>query len=96
MSHTIQIAAIPAPAVLTIVNYVSGGETVSPLEVGAGPNFQGVVFGVCPSDKNSLGVNLFPVVVGGKVQLFQLSGGTFVQIPTTNSLNAVIVGFVFA
>jgi hypothetical protein len=92
MSHTItneKAANIALTQTFTIINYVNGtGETFTLAENGLAngsvpvPVFQ-------PSLNNSLGVLIWPVVIGSALRLYQFSGGAFVEIPTTNNLNAV-------
>lgn len=96
MSHTIQQTTVQVtPCTLTIVNYATGGETVSPSEFGGAASVNGVVLGTIPPGNNSLGVSLFPLLVAGKIKLLQFTAGAFSEIATINALNAVVVGFIF-
>lgn len=97
MSHTDQNTSSiqTVPFAFTIVNYATGGEAVSPTEFGGATPITGVVFGDVPPGLNSLGITLFPLLVAGKVTLREFSGGVFTEIPTTNNLNATVVGFIF-
>src|SRR5690242_12619468 len=72
---------------ITISNYVSGGENFSLAEFGL--NALPVLPTINPSNRNSLGVLLFPLVVGGNLRLFQLTAGAFSELPTTNGINAI-------
>jgi|SRR5215467_899142 len=95
MSHTL---ARQGPDILqfvrlTIVDYPTGGETVLPSEFQSS-SIEGVIFGTCPPGQNSLGVLLFPVIAGGKVQLFQFVGGSPQQIAATVGLNALFPAMV--
>lgn len=74
---------------LTIQNYATGGEPVSASEVSA-QSVRGVVMGTVPPTANSLAVPLLPILDGGKIKLFQFSGGSFVEIPPTTALNAQV------
>lgn len=95
MSHTTAIApeCLLRFVTLTIVNYTAGGEAVSAADANA-QAVDGVLFGTVPAGKNSLGVALFPLLNGGKIQLFQFVGGSPVEIPTTAALNAVVPALV--
>lgn len=77
---------------VTIINYTTGGETVLSSEVLPGDlsTIDSVIFGTVPPGQNSLGVPLFPVLLGGKVALFQFTAGVPGEIPTTANLNAVV------
>ena len=96
MSHTPPVALPPTGQVyqFTIQNYTTGGELVQSSEIATIASIQAVIFGQVPPGQNSLGVTLWPLLSGGKVQLFQFSGGTFVQVPTTTALNAVINAYI--
>lgn len=95
MSHILQNRNTTFAAVLfTIVNYSTGGESVLPQEFGV-PSLSGVIFGNVLPSGNSLGIELFPVAIGGKVQLREFSGGSFTEIPPTVGLNAVVVAIIF-
>src|SRR5579872_4526339 len=95
MSHTEDPNEIQTAAVsLTIVDYVTGGEAVNAEDFGI-PSFTNGCFGIIPPSQNSLGVHLFPMVIGTTIKLFQLVSGVLTQIPTTPGLNAVLVGFMF-
>lgn len=78
----------------TIVNYAQGGEayTVSELNI---TTLLGVLLGQVSPVQNSLGVPLFPVLVGGAIKLFQFVSGSPVEIPTTSALNAVITALLW-
>src|SRR5579859_2379660 len=78
---------------LTIVNYSTGGEAVTPAELGA-TTTDGVVLGQVPANQNSLAVPLFPVLSSGKIVLFQFVSGSPVEIPPTTNLNAVLSAMV--
>ncbi len=84
------IATVVGFAILTIGDYANGGEQVSVAGLNFPPNFLGASLGIVPASKNSLGVPLFPVLNGAKVQLFRFVSGSPVEIPTTAGLNAQI------
>lgn len=102
MSHTLSVSkgTVETVVTLTIQNYTAGGEAVTLAELLAlaittdpaqtAYGLQAVFFATVPAGQNSLGVPLFPMLSGGNVLLFQFSAGTFVQIPTTSALNAVV------
>lgn len=91
MSHTI------APyngdtlrfVIVTIVNYVVGGEPVSASDAGVN-GVDAVIFGTIPPSANSLGVPLFPILYGSNIKLFKFVSGAPVEIATTSNLNAII------
>lgn len=90
MSHTIQrVTAIPTMIEVgfTIVNYASGGEAITPVELGL-PSVDAAFF--APTNNNSLGVVIIPALIGGKVFLAQVAGGVLSQLPATAGLNCVI------
>lgn len=91
MSHTIayNVAGL-SPLTLTIVNYTTGGEAVTLAELGM-QAVMGVMFATVSPGQNSLGVPLFPILIGGAVKLFQFVSGSPVEIPTTSALNAVVM-----
>ena len=95
MSHTItneKAANLILTMTFTIINYVNGtGETFTLAENGIASATQVIpVFN--PTQNNSLAVLIWPVLVGSAVRLYQFSGGAFVEVPTTNNLNAVFQG----
>lgn len=96
MSHSVQSIERGMEILLvsaTIVNYVAGGEQLTALEISAGP-IRSVLFGTVPAAQNSLGVPLFPLLVGGKITLFRFVSGSPVEIPPTVALNAVVTALV--
>lgn len=97
MSHTISKRASfieIAPVQLTVVDYVVGGEAVTPAELGC-VGVNGVILGQVPPAQNSLAVPLFPILSAGKIMLFRFVGGLPVEIPATTALNAVLTGILF-
>ena len=82
------------PILVTIINYVTGGEAFTAAEFNV-PSISSVMLGNVSPAQNSLGVPLFPILVGGKVKLFQFVSGAPVEIPTTTALNAVIDAILF-
>ena len=96
MSHTFQTDFLAyAPVILTIHNYVNGGESV-PIPALNGMTVN-VLMGIVPPWKNSLGVTLYPLQFPNAIiRLFQFQAGTFSEIPTTNNLNAEIIGWILA
>jgi hypothetical protein len=95
MSHTLkQVGGTCIPVTMTIVNYVSGGEAFTLAELGIS-TVTGFMLGTVGPTLNSLGVALFPLWTGTTTKLFQLSGGTLAEIPTTNALDAVISSVLF-
>jgi hypothetical protein len=99
MSHTLTAKLNPLfyMVSLTIINYATGGEAVAATELfgPVSPTIQSVIFAQIPAGQNSLGVVLFPVLVGNKVVLFQFSGGSPVEIPPTNNLNASVTALIW-
>lgn len=81
--------------IVTILNYVSGGEAFTAAEFNL-TKINGFILGQVGPGSNSLGVPLFPVVDGGKVKLFQFVGGAPTEIPTTNNLNAAVPALLYA
>ena len=75
---------------LTIVNYVAGGEVVPPSELPQTNAVDALIMGTVPPSQNSLGVALFPLLSGGKIMLFRFVSGAPVEISSTTALNAVI------
>lgn len=94
MSHTINNSNPQHTAYVrvTIVNYAAGGEAVPTSEVLPGDlsTIDSVMFGTVPPGQNSLNTPLFPVLIAGKIALFQFVGGSPVEIPPTTNLNAVV------
>jgi hypothetical protein len=63
MSHTIQFgqrANLLLPTIVTIADYVAGGETITLAEIQAA-SVAGFLLGNIPPSQNSLGVTLFPI-----------------------------------
>ena len=89
MAHTITYtpARFSGIFTVTVTNYVAGGEsfTLADFALNALP----VLPVVNASNRNSLNALLFPLVVGGNLKLFQISGGVFSELPTTNGINAI-------
>jgi hypothetical protein len=94
MSHTIQQIGgyLSSLWTMTIQNYTLGGEPVTAAEFLA-DNVKAVFFTPCTS--NSLGSILIPVLVGSNIRLFQSSGGSISEIPTTAALNAILTAEIF-
>jgi hypothetical protein len=97
MSHTNSVQQSQQIRMIqtTIVNYTQGGEAYTAAEFAVN-GVVGVLLGQVPASANSLGVPLFPILDGGKVKLFQFSGGSPAEIPTTNTLNAVITALIWS
>jgi len=94
MSHSIAHTATgSAPYQITIPNYTSGGETFAAADFQVGA-IVGALLGNVPSNQNSLGVPLFPILFGATVKLFQFVSGAPVEIPTTPNLNATFLAIV--
>lgn len=99
MSHTLTLDAtlnaFPLRLVrVTIVNYVVGGETVTPSEIDNASTIDGVILGNVPPGQNSLGVPLFPILNAGKIMLFRFVSGVPTEIAATTALNAVVTALV--
>lgn len=99
MSHTTTFstnnnAGALIPVQLVIQNYTLGGEPVSLADVPGASSVAGVILGSVPPGQNSLGVPLFPILDAGKIRLFQFTGGSPVEIPTTAALNATVTAIV--
>lgn len=97
MSHTILTKApdFLQFVKLTIVDYIVGGELVTPSEIMFGAtSVDGVFFAMVPAANNSLGVPLFPVIINGKVVLERFIAGVPTEISATIGLNAVIPALV--
>lgn len=99
MSHTLAsnpiLNTFPLlPVKLTIIDYATGGEVVTPDELGV-TTISGVIFGTVPAGQNSLGGPLFPLLNAGKVMLFRFTSGSPVEIAATVGLNASITALVF-
>lgn len=96
MSHTLTTSVLtPTLVTLTIQNYTAGGETVLSTEIASIAGITAVFFAQVSAGNNSLASVLFPILSGGKIMLFRFSAGTFVEIPTTSALNAVVNAMVF-
>lgn len=96
MSHTklFQSGAYQATWMTwTLIDYATGGEQILASEIDHPP--AGFLFGEITPAQNSLGVQLFPIVLAGKVVMRQLTGGAFVEIPPTVGLNAQVSGLIF-
>lgn len=79
-------------ASFTIIDYTVGGEIVTPAEVGV-TAIDAVLFTFCSPGQNSLGRVLVPILVGNRIQLFQVTAGLISEIPTTVALNANFSAF---
>ena len=78
---------------LTIINYVTGGVSVPLSAVPQAAAIDVFLLGTVPAGANSLGVPLFAIEnsATGAIELWEITGGVFQQIPATNNLNAKIM-----
>ena len=78
---------------LTIINYVTGGVSVPLSAVPQAAAIDLFLLGIVPASANSLGIPLFAIEnsANGAIELWEITGGVFQQIPPTTALNAKIM-----